>query len=303
MVVALISSAALVGWVVDHAALAALLPEIANMTFNTALCFTLLTLVFWQLSRDYAVLRTPGKILALFVALLATLSLLQDIFSVSFGIDNLLFDSHGFGLSSPYPGRMSFVTATGFLFSGMILFSLTSDKKLKHFSTITHALTLLVGMIGLLGIAMNVLMREAPEGYAHFASISMFTAISFLLLSIALLGAFERKIVGRNPVLYSGIHLMYHLKYPQKFFLISIIFIIPLTILMWSEIRQGEQDIALARLEIHGIEHVQLTADLFKAIPEHRGMMNTSFSGSDVFQKALRQKTKQIDAWCDGRAG
>lgn len=295
MVAAFISSVALVGWLTDHAALAALLPDIANMTFNTALCFTLLTLVFWQLNRDYAALRTPGKIIILFVALLAMLSLLQDMFSVSFGIDNLLFDSHGFGLSSPHPGRMPFITAAGFLFSGIILFSLTRDKKLTHSSTITHALTLLVGMIGLLGIAMNLLMREAPEGYVHFASISMFTAILFLLLSIALLGVFERKIVGSDPVLYSGIHLMYHLKYPQKFFLISIIFIIPLTILMWSEIRRGEKDIGVARLEIHGIDDVQLNADLFKAVQEHRGMMNARFSSSGIFRTALSKKTKQID--------
>ncbi|MDX8395491.1 MAG: hypothetical protein R8K22_03655, partial [Mariprofundaceae bacterium] len=41
MMVVMISGIALVGWWTDHATLAAWLPGISNMTFNTALCFML----------------------------------------------------------------------------------------------------------------------------------------------------------------------------------------------------------------------------------------------------------------------
>ncbi len=291
----LISGASLIGWWTDHTALSNLLPGIADMTFNTALCFMLLTLGYF-LSRG---VRSAGNVLALFVSLLialfATLSLLQDIFSVSFGIDNLLFDSHGYGLRSPYPGRMSPATAIAFLLSGIILFSLTSHKKLHHPSIIIHALTLLVGMIALLGIGMNILVRDIPDGYANFASFSLFTAISFLMLSVAFIGAYGQKITDGHPILHTGIHLMYRLKYPQKFALISIVFIVPLTILMWSEIRQTERNVALSQLKISGIEHIRLTSDLFKAIAEHRGMRNASFHNPGIFKEALWKTTGKID--------
>ena len=299
--VGLISGIALIGWLIDHAALAALLPDIANMTFNTALCFVLLAVASLLLNRNRGVLCFPCKFLTLLVVFIAGMSLLQDIFSIHLGIDNLLFDSHSYALPGLYPGRMSPATATGFLLSSMVLFLLAVDKEIKHFGFMTHILTLLVGMIALLGISMNILMREAPEGYEHFLSISMFTAICFLLLVIAMLGIYERKVQGGNLVLYSGIHLMYRLSYRQKFALISMVFIVPLTVLMWSKIHKGEQEVAAAQLKMFGIEHIYLTEELFKGFAEHRGMTNASFSNPDMFREPLLKKTAQIDQLLEER--
>ncbi len=295
MIVVLISAIVLIGWLTDHAALAVLLPSIANITFNTALCFILLAVVIFRLNRNEATAFSLCRFLSAFVALVAMLPLLQDVFSVRWGIDNLLLDSHAYDVSNPYSGRMSPATTAGFLLSSSILFLLLSRKKIRHFGFVTHTLILLLGLLALLGISMNILVPEAPEGYEYLTSISMLTAISFLLLVIAMLGICEQKVQGGNLVLYSGIHLMYRLKYPQKFTLISMLFVIPLSVLMWSEIREAEQDVAAAQLKMLGIEHIDLTEAMVKSFAEHRGMTNASFSNSGMFRQALQQKTAQID--------
>lgn len=296
MAVGSISGIASIGWLIDHAALVTLLPpDIANMTFNTALCFVLLAVVCLRLNRDHSTFCLPCKLLTLFVALIAALSLLQDIFSIRLGIDNLLFDSHAYGLTSPYPGRMSPATAVGFLLSSIALYSLLASKQERSFSFFSHVLILVVGMLALLGISMNILESVAAGSYEHFASISILTGISFLLLAIAMLAIYERKIQGENAILYSGIHLMYRLKYPQKFALISVIFIVPLAVLMWGKIHEGEQEVAKVQLKMSAIGSIYLAEQLFKNLAEHRGMTNVSFSNPAVFRQALLQKTTQID--------
>jgi len=274
MIVVFMSAIVLIGWLTDHAVLAVLLPSIANMTFNTALCFVLLAVVIFQLNRNEGAASSLCRFLSAFVVLVAILPLLQDVFSVRLGIDKLLLDSHGYDVSNPYSGRMSPATTAGFLLSSSILFLLLSRKKIRHFGFVTHTLILLLGLLALLGISMNILVPEAPEGYEYLTSISMLTAISFLLLVIAMLGICEQKVQGGNLVLYSGIHLMYRLKYPQKFTLISMLFV---------------------QLKMLGIEHIDLTEAMVKSFAEHRGMTNASFSNSGMFRQALQQKTAQID--------
>ncbi|MFQ5518436.1 MAG: PAS domain S-box protein [Mariprofundus sp.] len=293
-----ISGIALIGWWTDHATLVAYLPGIGDMTFNTALCFMLVALACFLSRKDssktdrikYRIKLTAGATVGLF----ALLSLLQDAFGLHFGIDNLLFDSFGYGLTSPWPGRMSPNTATGFLLSGIILISLTTQKQVSRITTLTHTLMLLLAAISLLGIGMNVLISEVPEGFAHFASMSLFTAIAFLLLSIAFIAMFQQQYQSHS-ILHSGIHLMYRLKYPSKFALISLVFIIPLAILMWNKLALLEQHVDQAKLKIIGIEHILKTSQLIKAVPEHRGMRNAHLSNPDVFSSTMLQKTAEVD--------
>jgi len=291
---ALISSIALLGWWVDHAALAVWLPGIANMTFNTALSFLLLAIACCIPNGLAPSCRTSRVGLACLVALLAALSLSQDILGLNLGIDNLLFDAQVSHLGSPYPGRMSPLTALGFLLCAGILILLNRRK--QHLITLTHGLILLLGMLALSGIGMAVLMQNVPDAYAHIASISLFTAISFLLLTIALLRMFQTQgEVNNDLLLYSGIRLMYKLKYPQKFALISMIFTIPLGILMWDELGQHQMQVAQAKLKLIGIRHIRETDKLDKAIPEHRGMSFAHLSNPSVFATSLAAKTKEVD--------
>jgi len=300
--VALISLMALAGWWTDHATLATWLPMIADMTFNTALCFLLMALACGIMSGglisshaankdDHSLARIIPSGAAIGVGLFALLSLSQDLFGLNLGIDNMLFDAHGFALSSPHPGRMSPVTALGFLLSSAALLCLHSYRP-----TYAHTLIILLGMLAITGLGIHLFMFDVPETYMHMASISPLTAIAFLLLATALLHAFaQHQSMHTNLILYSGIQLMYRLQYPQKFILISIIFIIPLTLLMRDELRIHDQRIADAKLKIVGIEHIKETEKLTKAIPEHRGMTNAYLANPKLFGDALQAKTAEVD--------
>jgi len=298
--VVLLGMAAILGWWTDHAALAAVLPGIADMTFNTALGLILLSIACCLPacleSKGY--FTTCGQWLSAttgFIILFASLSLIQDFFGINLGIDNLLFDSHGYGLSSPYPGRMSPMTAMGFLLGSTILIALNRKEQRPQFA-LTHVLILLLAMLALVEIGMGVLITDVPDAYSHLASISLFTAISFLLMAISFLRIFQQHHnMSAGLLLYSGIQLMYRLKYPQKFTLISIIFIVPLGILMWDELRLHDQQVTQARQKIVAIQHVKETGKLLKAISEHRGMTNAYLSNPNIFSAQLSAKTKQVN--------
>jgi len=289
--VILISTIAILGWWINHAMLATWLPAIANMTFNTALLFLLVALACGMRKRPGSTIRTGAGML---VGLFALLSLSQDIFSLNIGIDNLLFNSHGVGLSSPHPGRMSPITALGFILCAATL--ITLHQRRQGWRTLTHMQIALLGMLATIGIGMHIFMYDVPTSYAHLASISPLTAVSFLLIAIALLCIFEtHHKLDANILLYSGIQLMYRLKYTQKFALISIIFIIPLALLMRDELHIHNQRIADAKLKIIGIEHIKETEKLAKAIPEHRGMNNAYLANPKLFATALHAKTEEVD--------
>ncbi|MDQ6992520.1 MAG: PAS domain S-box protein [Mariprofundus sp.] len=286
--VLLISATVLLGWWLDHATLAAWLPGVADMTFNTALCFLLMAM---------ACLRPGLAAICMGVAIFALLSLAQDLFGIHLGIDNIFFDSHGFGLTSPYPGRMAPNTALAFLLTSSALFLMNSSTLKQHLVTITHAMIMLLSLISLLGISMHLFITDVPQSFAHFASISLFTAISFLLLSISLLLMHVRQhqYEGVNIVLYSVVHLMYKLKYPHKFILISMVMLIPLAFLMVDKLSQLDHGVEMAKLKMVGIKHIQSMMGLLKVVPEHRGMLNAQLASKETFSDKLQQKTAEVD--------
>jgi len=293
----LISVVALLGWLLGHDVLAAWLPAIANMTFNTALSFLLIAVACAVLERGHR--RLLAVWFSVAVGLFAALSLAQDVFGITLGIDRLLFDSRNSGLSSPYPGRMSPNTALGFVLTSVVVMALSAWDYWQRRAVLIHAMLLLLTMVGLLGIGMNVLFGDLPEGYTHFASISLLTATSFLLLAWSLMGLLRSKlgVVGAALWLYSMVQMMYRLKYPQKFALISLVFLLPIIYLMWGDIDEAREDVKQAKLQLEGTQHIQLTNRLMRVFAEHRGMTNVRLANRDdrLFRDAMQQKMVEID--------
>ena len=87
------------------------------MKANTAVLFILLGGGIFCASSDGAAVRAR-RLLGLAVALVAGLTLVQDLFALNFGIDEILFRDPA---SSAYPGRMAPATALDFLLLGLAL--------------------------------------------------------------------------------------------------------------------------------------------------------------------------------------
>ncbi|MDQ6963923.1 MAG: hypothetical protein Q9M13_03260 [Mariprofundales bacterium] len=287
-IVLAIALLSLMGWLVDHAALAAWLPGIAAMTFNTALCFLLLALSLLMVARERY--RVMVQLLALSVALFAALSLTEDLFGVALGIDNLLFDASEWG--GVHPGRMSPSTSVCFLLAAVVVVALSAWSYWCRYVTALHGLLLLLLSIAVVGVAANLLLSEPPTVYAHLASMSLFTAGSFLLLALASIGLLHARSAMRleSMWMHSLVRLMYRLSYPQKFALISAIFLLPMTLLLCHEIKEASSQVAAAKLKLLGHDHERMTYALFVAFAEHRGMSNARKSGHEIFSLPLRHK-------------
>jgi len=293
VLVACISGVALAGWWIDHHMLSQWIPAIANMTFNTAFCFLLLATTCMMAHKNDRALFSIGFPLA--VMLFATLSLIEDAFGIDFGIDNLMFDASGL-VQGVHPGRMSPNTAIAFLLASMGSMALAQWDRYRNHATIVHVILLLLAVFGLLGVGINLLLIDIPTGYAHFASISLMTALSFLLLAFTLMGELHARIGNddESTWLYSIVRMMYYLKYPQKFALISLIFLAPLMTMFWEDIEEANQRVQQAKLSLKGIAYVRLTDKLLTAIPEHRGMSNAGI-GSTLFEKELHDTMVTVD--------
>ncbi|MDQ6961532.1 MAG: response regulator [Mariprofundaceae bacterium] len=299
ILVMLISLTSLLGWWIDHQSLANFLPSIANMTFNTALCFLLLAIALYS-SRYHRTIKwwKYRLITALCISIYALLTLSQDIFSLNFGIDLFFFDVTPDQIDKPHAGRMSPNTSWAFILSGLSLALLSYPKPTtKSIKITTHIFILLIFLIAIFGIMMGVFVNDIPKDFAHFSSISLLTALSFFLIAFELALLFQRRYddVQLNPFLYSGIQLMYKLSYPKKFTLISLTLLIPLSFLIWQEVNDLNDNIAITKLKIMGLQHIRHTRQLLKEIPEHRGMLNAHLMNPSVFSDELERKATQVN--------
>jgi two-component system cell cycle sensor histidine kinase/response regulator CckA len=187
----LIGSLAFLGWALSIQILTSILPGLATMKPNTALCFVLAGLSLWLTqpipSRpdDPRTQRSlAAKILSSVVGIMGLLSLAEYAFGLNLGIDEILWSNVLFHTGIAHPGRMSSATACGFLFLGAsVLFSTT---RRAHLAQSLGLLAALDGFVGSLGYLLGAHSLYAVQ---PFSSMAIHTAILFLLLGIGTLAA------------------------------------------------------------------------------------------------------------------
>ncbi|MGI1670918.1 MAG: methyl-accepting chemotaxis protein [Neptuniibacter sp.] len=89
--------------------------------------------------------------------------------------------------------------------------------------------------------------------------------------------------------------LMGNMKYPAKFSLVSILFLIPLVLtvlLYWGEV---SRNIDLTREELEGIELLQFTEPLVVSIGEHRGLTNALLNGNSSVESQVLDRRGKVD--------
>lgn len=290
-VVALIGAISLFGRLSGHAALAELLPAIASMTFNTALSLLLFGIAL-LLPRGRLQRLRPG--LAGLVILLAALTLAQLASGMNFGIDNLLYDHSGNDPDAPYPGRMAPATAVNFIFSGIALLLILRCRKRYH----TTAVTVLVNLIMVVSfycLVMGMIFAGEAITPAYPWSMSLFTAICFLVIGAALWGLCKREC--RFPVardlFYPAIRVMFKLSFPRKFFLIALVFATPLALSMQYTLSSLSNGMEQALRDRSRIGFLGEAATLLIAMQEHRGIHNVRLRGSQ--QLSMTQGRRGIE--------
>ena len=185
-IVITLGSLVLVGWLIDISTLKSALPGLATMKANTALAFVLTGISLWlsTTKREHDQIDLIAKICAGLTVLIGLLTLSEYVFSLDFGIDQLLFQDT-LTPDNAYPGRMSPVTALNFSLLGFSLFLLNGQKYRRLMEALSIT-ALIISVLALLGYAYGV-----PSLYQFFpyVSVAIHTAFAFAILCLGILFA------------------------------------------------------------------------------------------------------------------
>lgn len=91
-----------------------------------------------------------------------------------------------------------------------------------------------------------------------------------------------------------AVFILNHFRYPVKFFLISLLFILPLAISTYSFISNTSYDIEFAQKERIGIQYASPLRTLLQNVQQHRGLVSASFIDKQSFAPRIADKEKEI---------
>ncbi len=94
----------------------------------------------------------------------------------------------------------------------------------------------------------------------------------------------------------AAIQLMNRLSYPKKMILISIVFLVPIVLLISLLLNQLGAGLTSAEKEVRGLEYIKTVRQLYQHLPQHRGMTNAYLNGARDFRSKILDKRKVIVA-------
>lgn len=189
LAVMLVGFAVLTGWALGIEALKGVLPGLATMKANTALCFVLAGTALALRGRPRVRILCAGAVLAV-----SGLTLAQELTGADLGIDQLLFQDAPGVAQTAAPGRMSPATAVNFLLTGAALLLVVSPRAVARRAAEALALgSGAMGSVALLGHAYRV---EQLYRIPGFSSVPVHTAAAFLVLAAGILCARPDGIAG-----------------------------------------------------------------------------------------------------------
>ncbi|MEO8608629.1 MAG: PAS domain-containing sensor histidine kinase [Chloroflexota bacterium] len=179
-----IGSLVLLGWVFNITGLKSILPGLVQMKANTALGFIAAgtALFFIQANRYFKRPYDVSSVLSGFVLLLGLLTLVEHLFSINLGIDELFFKDH---VPNPlaFPGRIATPTALSFALIGIALM-LTPAPRMQR---LIQILALTVGGFGALAILGYLYNVASLYTLYQNNPMALHTAASFVLISLGIL--------------------------------------------------------------------------------------------------------------------
>ena len=178
----------LAGWALDIESLKRLLPGLVTMKANTAVAFMLAGISLWLWdSRAHPVRRYVANGAAVLTSLIGILTLLEYLFGLKLGIDELLFQDAPGAIGTFSPGRMAGNTAVGFLLLGAAMLLRDDARRSAAAAWAAQALSGLTGLIALLALIGYAYDVSTFVGLGYHAEMALHTAITFVFLSIGIL--------------------------------------------------------------------------------------------------------------------
>jgi diguanylate cyclase (GGDEF)-like protein/PAS domain S-box-containing protein len=175
LVVATVGVTVMLGWYLDVASLTRTGLGVSAMTFNTAVCLTLLGVGLAAGARTRAALAACA-----IAGAVGTVTLLEYSTGWNLGIDDAVFRDAASGVTDP--GRMAVVTAVCLCLGAFALFALRHGR--RALATGSAVVILAVGWLGSLGALFGV---RALYDFGQFSTMSAHTAAVMSILGVSLL--------------------------------------------------------------------------------------------------------------------
>lgn len=179
---ALLGIVVLAGWYTHTVILIQVLPTFVPMQYNTAMGFLLsgvgLLALVYKLPR--LVLASGGL-----VAAVGTLTLIEYIFGVDLGIDQL-FMEHYIGVKTSHMGRMAPNTALCFMLTGITILTSYLFARYKRCTLTTGTLGSIVLGLGIIAFSGYLTGLESAYGWGNLTRMAVHTAFGFMVLGIGL---------------------------------------------------------------------------------------------------------------------
>ncbi|MDA8621288.1 response regulator [Psychrosphaera sp.] len=189
IVVMLLGSLVMMGWLVESHSIVQLHESFAPMQFNTALLFLLSGTSLWVLTEGQL---KPARIIGFIIFVLALMSTIQYVLNINTGLDEL-FVSHFTDVNTASPGRMAPNTGICFALIGLLLM-LLKPFSLKHWS-LHFGITLTTIALGMASVALAGYFNNVTTtyGWGQMTHMALHTCIGFIIISIGLIAFFLQK--------------------------------------------------------------------------------------------------------------
>lgn len=170
----------MVGWILDIPTLYQVIPGLAPMQFNNALCFLLLGISGISYSQNLTKTHLISAVLGL---LLSLITLIQYPLRMDFGIDLLFFDTHSI-LPTTFSGRMAPNSAAAhtLAFSSLLLF-VCAQHWCTRVACVLGASVAGAGIVSLAGYAIEL---EGGFNWGQYTQMAIHTSFGFFIAGMAL---------------------------------------------------------------------------------------------------------------------
>jgi signal transduction histidine kinase/DNA-binding response OmpR family regulator len=203
-VTTLLGAIVIFGWHTDNAALVQIHPTFVPMQYNTALGFVLCGSAFlFSLVGKNRFAATVGSL----AVLVGFATLLQYIFSVDFGIDQLLHE-HEITVKTSHPGRMAPNTALCFTLFGLAVVARSLIRRPQARSLVSVLFASLASAFGVVALAGYLGGLETAYGWGWLTRMAIHTSVGFVIVSVGFLAAVWRDDVRPETLVPSWFPVM-----------------------------------------------------------------------------------------------
>lgn len=208
IIVAVIGLVVLVGWLLHIPYLKSLFPGMEPMKVNTAICFIFSGVALWLLhietpqSRSQKSQQYIAYSLALLIALIGLITLLEYATGWDPGIDQMVVRETAVAPTTSHPGRMAPYAAVNFLMAGLalLLLNIRTPRGYRP-SNLLIVVGILISLTVMLGYFYNA---AEFKGIYPYTPLAMDAALAFLLIFTGILvarpgGRLSLMLIGDYP--------------------------------------------------------------------------------------------------------